>query len=234
MRIGCSFSIRKTARTALGFLCAAALLAASAHPSYARSQLHAPDGSYGVYVLGRIAGACGFGSNVRLCRAPVDFAQALLIDNREAIFYNPKSLDELERKTGNPWSAVSVIAHELGHHYYGHSHVSTRDVAPEISRQNELDADYFSGYALSRLGASLEDAEAAQRSLNDDETMFHPSAARRLQAIEAGWLDGCDGLRIADRPISRIDERTASRGQAARADSPGAGPEPLCLATGQW
>lgn len=201
-------------------------LALSAAPLARAAAPSRPGVDYRLYVLGRLASASGFTEDVRIGRAPVAFAQAIVIDDYNAILYNPRSLDALERGTGNPWSTVSVIAHELGHHFYGHAENGIRGVAAEAIPRCELEADYFSGYALARLGASLDDAQAAQRWLSRDETPLHPASALRLDAVKAGWEFGRAGRALA----------TASGGAdlVATAASPLAEAEPLVVETGRW
>ncbi len=218
------------------FVFAAFLLVASlaTAPANARPKFTASDGTYGAYVLGRLAAACGYGGKVQLSRGPVAYAQALMIDDRSVIFYNPRSLDALETETGTPWSAVSVIAHELGHHYYGHSEMGVNGVPASEILLCELDADYFSGFALARVGATLADAQAAQKALDAVETELHPCSPQRLRAIEAGWRDGKAGLSIAALPICRMDlyaSRLATpSGSGAALDVV----DPLSPESGRW
>lgn len=220
-----------TLRTTVLLLLVAATAAAPS--ASARPRFGVADGTYGNYVLARLAEGSGYGADVRMSRGPVAFAQAVVIDDRALIFYNPRSLDALEAETGTPWSAVSVIAHELGHHYYGHAEVGVTGVAAEEILQCELDADYFSGFALARVGASLGDAQAAQRALDSVETELHPCSPQRLRAIEAGWRDGKTGRGISPLPICRMDlygtilGRTVSDRALAVAD-------PLSPEPGRW
>ena len=69
----------------------------------------------------------------------------------------------------------------------------------------ELAADYFSGFVLARVGASLADAQAAQRLASVAETGSHPDTESRLRAIESGWRDGHAGLAISQTPIERMN-----------------------------
>jgi hypothetical protein len=222
-----------TIKAPLALMCALAALAAPGQ-SIASSQTRRPDPAYGTYVLGRLAEACGFEEHVRLGRGPVAYAQAMVIDDKATILYNPRSLDSLERETGTPWSAVSVLAHELGHHYYGHAHLGMRDANGDDIPRNELDADYFSGYALARVGARLHDAQAAQRTLNTEETLYHPSSVRRLHAIRAGWLDGAAGIPLSPEPWLRMESATPGRAVALRASLSGPVWDRLSLLSGQW
>jgi hypothetical protein len=206
--------------------------AAPAHGSQAFAPRH--DGASGTYLLRELAAACGFGAPVSLGRGPVSYAKAMTIDDRAIILYNPKSLDALERETGTPWSSVSVLAHELGHHFYGHTHQGMLGAESDSIPQHELDADYFSGYAIARVGGTLQNAQAAQRTLKSDETLYHPSSARRLHAIRAGWLDGAAGFRISPEPGLRMERESPVRALMLRASSSAIVLERLSLLSGQW
>ena len=106
-----------------------------------------------------------------------------------------------------------------------------------MTRAYELEADHFQGYTLARGGATLDDSQAAQRTLNLEATASPPSSARRLRAIEAGWLDGRAGLALAKEPSRRLRDvplnQVLSRRLASRAEIPAA-PDPLRLVAGQW
>lgn len=163
-----------------------------------------PSSAYAVFVLAKVASAAGMKETPAIFRAPCDAAHAVFIDGQEAIVYNPGFLDEINHRAGTSWAAVSVIAHELGHHYYGHSHQTIDAVPPEVLREHELDADYFSGYVLARMGASLDDAEAAQETLfQGAQSLTHPDSYRRLDAISAGWNDGLRDGGPAPDPSAR-------------------------------
>jgi hypothetical protein len=214
------------------FLCA--LLCASAARASERTNggpLLEPSTNYAAFVLAEVSDAVHFRSRVEIYRAPVDAARAVYLDGHQAIVYNPAFLTDVAAESGTPWAAVSVIAHEIGHHYYGHSRQMLDRLSESVIRQRELDADYFSGFALARMGASLEEAEAAQQTFYDEEeTPTHPGSETRLRAIEAGWLDGHDGRQIAGHPSVRI--REASAPIAALSSS--FAPSPLTFPSGNW
>jgi len=86
------------------------------------------------------------------------------------------------------WSKISILAHEIGHHLSGHTLKEFEGLASQ--RQQELEADEFSGFILKKLGASLSQAQQSIRLLctNDDDTyMSHPSLNKRLLAIAKGF-----------------------------------------------
>ena len=99
------------------------------------------------------------------------------------IVYDPRLLQDIERRT-DAWGPISVMAHEVAHHLLGHS------FGRGSNPPNELDADFFSGFILRRLGASLESALGAMR-LNRSVrgSSSHPPRRARLLAIERGWRE---------------------------------------------
>ena len=80
------------------------------------------------------------------------------------------------------------MAHEVGHHLNGHT---LSDVGSRPKR--ELEADYYSGFILQRLGANLDDARVAMLKLGSDSgSRTHPARHDRLAAIGNGWMKACD------------------------------------------
>jgi len=97
--------------------------------------------------------------------------------------YNPKFMSQINTASGSDWAAVSILAHEIGHHLSGHTldNVGSR---PET----ELEADEFSGFVLRRMGASLPDAQAVMETIASLKgSHSHPPKKDRLAAIEKGW-----------------------------------------------
>lgn len=76
--------------------------------------------------------------------------------------------------------AVSIIAHEIGHHYCGHIHKGP-------SMKGELEADRFSGAAMRRLNFSKEDALSAAPLLDKRPSKSHPGRDERVKWILMGW-----------------------------------------------
>ena len=102
------------------------------------------------------------------------------------ILYDSKFFNRIEDKAANDWAAISILAHEIGHHLNGHA------LNDEGSNHKwELEADEFSGFVLARMGSSSEDAQSAIQTLKlDRATRTHPAKADRLKAIEKGWIRG--------------------------------------------
>ena len=100
------------------------------------------------------------------------------------IIYDPEFLRDIERRT-DEWGPISIMAHEVAHHLQGHSVHGGGSNPPD-----EIDADFFSGFILQRLGASLESAQAAMRlRASPRGSSSHPPRRERLQAIAMGWRD---------------------------------------------
>jgi len=114
----------------------------------------------------------------------VSTAIAYLKNNKRYIAYNPKFIEKLNTKTATNWAAVSVLAHEIGHHLSGHT------ILKSPSPGNELIADKFSGFILFQMGAKLEEAKAALSAIGHEmDTTKHPPKNARLAAIQEGWLE---------------------------------------------
>lgn len=109
-------------------------------------------------------------------------AQAYLKNTKRYISYNPDFILKLNNQTNTNWAAVSVLAHEIGHHLSGHT------LLKEQSPGNELIADKFSGFILHQMGATLNDAIAALSAIGHElDTTKHPPKNARIQAIKEGW-----------------------------------------------
>jgi hypothetical protein len=101
------------------------------------------------------------------------------------VFYNADFMQRVKLKTAEHWSLVSILAHEIGHHLALHLEIDGR------YHEFELEADHFSGFVLRRLGATLDQAQAAMRMVSPKEPgPIHPGLADRLQAITLGWTGG--------------------------------------------
>lgn len=128
----------------------------------------------------------------------VDNAAAVTYGGKRYVLYNARFIDALVQRTGNKWAAVSVLAHEIGHHLNGHT-VTGVGSQPSI----ELEADEFSGFVLRKMGASLADAQAAMKILaGQTASRTHPAQYDRLAYIEKGWRHG-GGEKMSDVAITR-------------------------------
>ena len=130
----------------------------------------------------------GLPQNFDIMAANVPNAAAVIRGSRRLILYSQGFMLRVASSTGTDWAATSIMAHEIGHHLSGHT-LEAGGSRPKI----ELEADRFSGYVLQRMGATLDEAQIAMRTLASDtggET--HPAKSARLAAIENGWIAARD------------------------------------------
>ncbi len=106
-----------------------------------------------------------------------------------AIFIDDNWLDYISYQTGTSWARTAVLAHELGHVYHEHLY----DRGRQAVWDKEYQADYFAGFALFNLGASLEEAQSVfyiiGESFKYEHKDNHPSLKYRLEAVRNGWID---------------------------------------------
>lgn len=140
----------------------------------------------------RIMDVIGLPKNFTLQECPnINNAIAKNITNNAGlvvryILYDNEFFQRMDSQASTDWAAISILAHEIGHHLSGHSLNNEGS-----NHQYELEADYFSGMILARMGASLREAQSAIQQLRYAKaTSTHPAKADRLIEIEKGWNKG--------------------------------------------
>jgi hypothetical protein len=135
-----------------------------------------------------IVEAAGVPANFAIMEANVPNAAAVVQNGRRYILYNPAFINVLTKATGTKWAAISVLAHEIGHHLYSPSVNKGK-----IPLATELEADEFSGHVLRKMGATLDEAQSAMQILATTKaTRTHPAGQDRLLSIANGW-NNADG-----------------------------------------
>lgn len=131
----------------------------------------------------RIVRVSGLEMNFVLVATDSTPASAQVINGQRIILFDPHFMARVANVAHTDWGAVSILAHEVGHHLAGHT------IRPSTSQwKDELEADEFSGFVLARLGANLADAtSAAAGILAEASTPSHPARKDRLAAITYGW-----------------------------------------------
>jgi hypothetical protein len=110
-------------------------------------------------------------------------AYATISGGRRFIVYDNNFLEDIDAYAKTKWASISIMAHEMGHHYYNHVVSGQGSTIP-----SEIEADAFSGYILQKEGATIEQAMAAMNAIGTDRaTSTHPAKADRLNAITRGW-----------------------------------------------
>ena len=145
-------------------------------------------------MVAQVMAFSGLPQNFDVIEAEVpNAAAAILVDQENlphrVIGFNPAFIKEANQAAnGNSWAAVSIMAHEIGHHLAGHT-IQPGGSQPPI----ELEADKYSGFVLYKMGASLDDSLAAIKALvpEGSNSPTHPSQGKRISAITEGWMQAC-------------------------------------------
>ncbi len=137
-------------------------------------------------VVDRILKPIGLLRNFSVMECPnTENCFATVVKGERFIIYDGAFMAQIEEDTETDWSAISIMAHEIGHHLQGHT-IDGKGGQP----QKEIEADRFSGFVLHQLGASLDESMVAIRALgNDHATRTHPAKGPRMEAVRKGWVD---------------------------------------------
>lgn len=142
-----------------------------------------------VEVIDRILSTVGLARNFDIRAADVPNAAAVIEGTTRYLLYNQEFIRRVKAVTNTDWAAISIMAHEIGHHLNGHTLDKRRGSQPPL----ELEADSFSGFALQRMGATLEQAQVAISTISSESgSATHPGKRSRLAAIESGWTKARD------------------------------------------
>jgi hypothetical protein len=137
-------------------------------------------------VVQRIVGAIGIPMTSFEVRASPDVYNAEATTENggrdRLILYNPTWMEGLRSSIATNWSDWVVLAHEVGHHVAFH-------MDPTFpNHEAELQADYFAGFILEKLGAPLAEVQLAMAMVSaDQETVSHPAKAKRVAEVRKGW-----------------------------------------------
>lgn len=150
--------------------------------------------------LNRILNTIGASKNFVLSPCDkINNAVATAYKGTRYILYDKEFMDLINRNT-NDWSNLFVLAHEVGHHINGHSIdilLYANDVvdAPSLEkkRKQELEADEFAAFVLSKLGATLSQLNNVITLISDnsdDTYSTHPKRDKRLASVRVGFNKG--------------------------------------------
>ncbi len=131
----------------------------------------------------------GLPQNFKIAASDVDNAAAVIQTENNVqiryILYNQQFFKDVEEKTKSKFAALSILAHEIGHHLSGHT-LNNDGSRPLL----ELESDRFSGFILRKMGASLNEAQLAVKTFCPiGGSSTHPPQRARLSAITNGWID---------------------------------------------
>ena len=158
-------------------------------------------------VIKRIVDATGLIQNFRVRAAGVPNAAAQIEGATRYILYNPQFIQETERASGTRWGPISIMAHEVGHHLNGHT-LDGRGSRPKI----ELQADYYSGFIVQKLGGSMKEARAAMERLGSERASDTPPRQARSPGRDRRRV----GQELRERSDLRLDGRADQADPRAR------------------
>ena len=128
--------------------------------------------------------------------AEVPNAAAVIYNGKRYILYNAGFVAGVNNAVKTDWAAVSILAHEIGHHLNGHTLIRGGS-----NPEDELEADEFSGFVLRKMGATLPQAQAAISALTDESySATHPGRSSRLTAISNGWKNANTQIVASTQP----------------------------------
>ncbi len=109
-------------------------------------------------------------------------AYATTRSGTQYIGVDPRCVGPLRKNGVYEWRAVGVLTHEIGHLLSGHTTNQKEDNPSE-----ESDADEWSGWAMYRLGATLEEAQVCMKSMDEQGSKTHPGRGARVASVARGW-----------------------------------------------
>jgi len=162
-------------------------------------------------VVDRILKQVGLMRNFIVVECPnTENCFATVVDGQRYIVYDGAFMKRVENVTHTDWSAISIVAHEIGHHLQGHT-IDGKGARP----QKELEADRFSGFVMQRLGASLEESLVAIKTLGDDKATYsHPAKTFRIDAIRQGWMDAAGLTTMTTTAIPKNESTNVAKNQS--------------------
>jgi hypothetical protein len=167
--------------------------------------LRAP-GNDAKQLIEKILSVVGLRPNFEIRSANVPNAAAVILNNKRYILYNPAFISQINSASRNNWAGISIIAHEIGHHLNGHT-LKSGGSRPDL----ELEADEFSGFVLCKLGAGIQDAQAAMTvAASQKSSHTHPARKDRLVSIAEGWNNAnnqISGTKSAPKKSDRTIEK---------------------------
>ncbi|MDX5444370.1 MAG: membrane-binding protein [Hymenobacteraceae bacterium] len=149
-------------------------------------------------IVKEIIEVVGLTPRFEMREANIENAAAVVYNGKRYILYNTHFLNAVNNAVKTDWAAVSILAHEIGHHLNGHTLSRSGS-----NHSDELEADEFSGFVLRKMGASLAEAQAAMAVLSEERDSYtHPRRDLRLTAISKGWHNANSQMLAVQKPVS--------------------------------
>lgn len=132
-------------------------------------------------------------------------ATAIFWNNKRYIILDENYLDVLN-KNNNDWFYLFVLAHEIGHHLYGHMFEKS-DL--QKSRNEELQADRFAGLIIRKFGGNINHIKSVLQSINHPQlnNTSHPILTDRLNAAYEGFNSAMNEEKEVIKKYNLITEK---------------------------
>jgi hypothetical protein len=139
-------------------------------------------------VIDSIVQQVGLSRNFTIVSAKIETGGATFTNGNRYIIYNPRLIELIQGSSAARWTALAILAHEVGHHLNGHF-----DKGGGSTPDREIEADEFSGFVVARLGGGRADAVRAVAGASVNGSNTHPMRRYRIEAVVAGWSHGATG-----------------------------------------
>ena len=148
--------------------------------------------------LDKILNVIGASKNFTLVPCDdISNALAVTFKGERFILFDGAFMRKLTQLTNN-WSSLFILAHEVGHHINGHTRdfllaTVLDDQSLEDRRKEELEADEFASFIVSKLGASYSQIEETIDLIASNESDLystHPNYDKRIAAVKKGFDRG--------------------------------------------
>lgn len=124
----------------------------------------------------------------------INNAVAVTFKGDRFILFDGAFMRKINQATNN-WSYLFILAHEVGHHINGHTRdfllaTVLDDQSLEDRRKEELEADEFASFVVSKLGASYSQIEETIDLIASNESDLystHPNYDKRIAAVKRGF-----------------------------------------------
>lgn len=145
--------------------------------------------------LDKILNVIGASKNFTLVPCDdISNALAVTFKGERFILFDGEFMRKITQLTNN-WANLFILAHEVGHHINGHTRdfllaTVLDDQSLADRRKEELEADEFASFIVSRLGASyaqIEETIDLIASNESDQYSTHPSYDKRIAAVKKGF-----------------------------------------------
>lgn len=145
--------------------------------------------------LDKILNVIGASKNFTLVPCDdISNALAVTFKGERFILFDGEFMRKITQLTNN-WANLFILAHEVGHHINGHTRdfllaTVLDDQSLADRRKEELEADEFASFIVSKLGASyaqIEETIDLIASNESDQYSTHPSYDKRIAAVKKGF-----------------------------------------------